>query len=588
MCVIIINKDNKEISEEIIKKAETYNPDGFGILYLDGEREVRKTMDYSKARDLMAAGRPYIAHYRKTTVGKTNVYQCHPFPVYVGGTPKHNVKQNANTSSWLFMNGTVCSFGGDGNSDTHEIAQRLGKVPKEQWEFVLSFSEARFAVVTEEGDLIQTGNWHERDGVYYSKDNVLPYVRPAGFHYTPPAHNNGAGSYSYSSKPTQTAPVPLSTSKMEYSAAPKSAPPAGDGWYWGGNYWVRPKSAAPTTTTTPSPLGKGPVPWGEKVVSLPSGGTNAVFVISDYEYCDSGRGFKPPGKGWFWDKHGPSEFGLGGTWRRFVEKTETQSKSKPSTLPLIPALDKILQEYGVIAKGLSYRAVSYVQRAAILEAWQDVGEEGVKAYLDYCGYAPNDFGARSYEDDMIDSMEDDIAEDEIGMVDGDDYESYYLPNDDPESAFFTAHDWEDLRVVAVYGTLKKGYGNHRLLEDDDVSYLGTAFTVEKYSMADDQWVPHVVDDDHADAKNIVVELYEIADSYVGDQVLNSLDTLEGHPRHYCRTKIKVNKEGHLVDAWLYFSPRTSYSDDTPRVSEFKPKPTRYSIASTDSDKIYGV
>ena len=75
------------------------------------------------------------------------------------------------------------------------------------------------------------------------------------------------------------------------------------------------------------------------------------------------------------------------------------------------------------------------------------------------------------------------------------------------------------QIVAVYGTLKKGYGNHRLLESS--TFIGSG-DVEVYDCN-------------------AFEMYD-------------LDLLEGHPRFYKRELTEVKVNGESVSAWVYFVP----------------------------------
>ena len=90
----------------------------------------------------------------------------------------------------------------------------------------------------------------------------------------------------------------------------------------------------------------------------------------------------------------------------------------------------------------------------------------------------------------------------------------------------------------AYGTLRQGYGNHRLLENS--KFIGDALTVDKYKMTA-RGIPFVHKDDPV--CQITGEVYE-----VDDETLQELDYLEGHPRFYCREVIETT----LGDSWIYF------------------------------------
>lgn len=108
-------------------------------------------------------------------------------------------------------------------------------------------------------------------------------------------------------------------------------------------------------------------------------------------------------------------------------------------------------------------------------------------------------------------------------------------------------------LVAVYGTLRSGYGNNHLLYGSDL--LDSGYTVEKLRMTC-QGIPYVLSGEHEDGNNLKVEVYNVPDSDMAD-----LDRLEGHPDWYVREKTKVHLDcGITVDAWLYFN--NSFDDNT--------------------------
>lgn len=90
--------------------------------------------------------------------------------------------------------------------------------------------------------------------------------------------------------------------------------------------------------------------------------------------------------------------------------------------------------------------------------------------------------------------------------------------------------------IAVYGTLKYGYGNHRLLRRARYlgeSYVGDVAIINAYAF------PYAVPLRGAKAK---VEVYE-----VNDAELKMTDKLEGHPTWYCREEVDTI----YGKAWMY-------------------------------------
>ena len=105
-----------------------------------------------------------------------------------------------------------------------------------------------------------------------------------------------------------------------------------------------------------------------------------------------------------------------------------------------------------------------------------------------------------------------------------------------------------MEKVFVYGTLKRGHGNHILLKDSKC--LGAGITENKYVMYS-SGIPFV--SKQFGLTRISGELYE-----VDELTLNSLDMLEGHPTWYKREIVSVsyicNKgKMHKEKAWLYFN-----------------------------------
>ena len=89
MCLIIQGKP-KDFNKEIIKKAFTQNPDGFGLMYLSKttNRIVFKKFYTKKLNKIYKTCKEHFKkcdeialHFRITTQGNTNNKNCHPFQV---------------------------------------------------------------------------------------------------------------------------------------------------------------------------------------------------------------------------------------------------------------------------------------------------------------------------------------------------------------------------------------------------------------------------------------------------------------------------------------------------------------------------
>ena len=104
----------------------------------------------------------------------------------------------------------------------------------------------------------------------------------------------------------------------------------------------------------------------------------------------------------------------------------------------------------------------------------------------------------------------------------------------------------ELETIFVYGTLRKGMGNHHLLEGS--GFLGMGETVVRYGMyVLPGGIPYVKR--RSGMKAVIVgEVYE-----VDEDTLRRIDRLEGHPDFYRRRLVPVmlNTE-EKIRAWLYF------------------------------------
>ncbi len=102
--------------------------------------------------------------------------------------------------------------------------------------------------------------------------------------------------------------------------------------------------------------------------------------------------------------------------------------------------------------------------------------------------------------------------------------------------------------VFVYGTLKQGqYFHDEYLAEGKSNFLGSAHTTDDYSLYISS-LPNMVRE-RSDT-GVKGELYE-----VDENVLKTLDKLEGHPMMYKREIIDVvDKDGNKKLAWAYLRP----------------------------------
>lgn len=119
-------------------------------------------------------------------------------------------------------------------------------------------------------------------------------------------------------------------------------------------------------------------------------------------------------------------------------------------------------------------------------------------------------------------------------------------------------------MVFIYGTLKKGFYFHeKYLGGDKSKSHGKAVTGLDVALYVDG-MPHMIHE--KTDKPTKGELYEI-----NDEVLKSLDELEGHPVVYKRELIDiVDENGEKMLAWAYLRP-TSFKGRSSawKVEEFE-------------------
>lgn len=107
-------------------------------------------------------------------------------------------------------------------------------------------------------------------------------------------------------------------------------------------------------------------------------------------------------------------------------------------------------------------------------------------------------------------------------------------------------------LVAVYGTLKRGQGNHRLIDygiaNGIAEFVTATTTVDPYLMWEGGFpMVEMGTEEKTGAVNVHVEVYR-----VDDEILDHLDALEGHPNFYMRMPTLLNDFDEEVE--MYFTP----------------------------------
>ena len=117
----------------------------------------------------------------------------------------------------------------------------------------------------------------------------------------------------------------------------------------------------------------------------------------------------------------------------------------------------------------------------------------------------------------------------------------------------------------MYGTLKRGHGNHQLINSEgghrnqlQSDYLGCGLTKDKLRMTI-KGVPFIhAGNDPVDGARLSLELYEVH----SPKARLALDQLEGHPHHYRRRLTQVElSDGTFISIWVYMVDKAPYAGD---------------------------
>lgn len=100
-----------------------------------------------------------------------------------------------------------------------------------------------------------------------------------------------------------------------------------------------------------------------------------------------------------------------------------------------------------------------------------------------------------------------------------------------------------MELLAVYGTLKEGFHNHRVLPKGSRK-KGTTRVAgwRMYSLGGFPYITH-----GAFADDVLVEVYEVPD-------LRATDALEGYHDGYAGFYDRMKVRTEFGDAWIYFFP----------------------------------
>lgn len=118
-------------------------------------------------------------------------------------------------------------------------------------------------------------------------------------------------------------------------------------------------------------------------------------------------------------------------------------------------------------------------------------------------------------------------------------------------------DLKSTPFVFVYGTLKKGLSNHRLIEGAEFVTNGR---VKSFGTLNNTYPPTFTAD-FGDEIPVSGEMYK-----VDEETMLSLDSLEGHPYGYFRTQVDVETDEGSNRAWCYFYYVDGVEDPAPVIN----------------------
>ena len=181
MCIIIVIPKNKKIpSDEILRRCFIQNPDGCGIMYNHDtsvviEKGIMDIDDALKSIHFIHENynkiSPVIIHFRIGTSGKKKSPECtHPFPISNDYRDLYRLKIVCNSA--IAHNGIIYQYEERKSSlsDTMFFCKMLTGVnnPSMIKRALNGHNASRFVYLNGEGIIIRTGTWFNHKGIFYS------------------------------------------------------------------------------------------------------------------------------------------------------------------------------------------------------------------------------------------------------------------------------------------------------------------------------------------------------------------------------------------------------------------------------------
>lgn len=108
----------------------------------------------------------------------------------------------------------------------------------------------------------------------------------------------------------------------------------------------------------------------------------------------------------------------------------------------------------------------------------------------------------------------------------------------------------DHPLVFVYGTLKRGFHNHRVMAEAGGEFVCEGVTVTPFPLVE-RGLPFLIFRP-GEGHRVEGEIYRVGD----ERGWERLDRLEGHPDFYQRRLIEAEgADGEIYEAWAYFIAR---------------------------------
>tara|TARA_Y100001973_G_C5156014_1_gene310794 strand:- start:737 stop:1126 length:390 start_codon:yes stop_codon:yes gene_type:complete len=105
----------------------------------------------------------------------------------------------------------------------------------------------------------------------------------------------------------------------------------------------------------------------------------------------------------------------------------------------------------------------------------------------------------------------------------------------------------------VYGTLKKGYSNHSIIQK--TTYIGDFISIDRFDLSGYSF-PKIYPNDQG--KRIKGEIYDLY-----EQDFIATDMLEGNGSFYRREIRKFQRNNEIIEAWIYIILQPGCSIEVP-------------------------